>query len=285
VLSAARTFSKLLLYDLRSGFAQNKAKYLIALLAFITLCALYRSQTQTIWIDDGTGGLQLFSGERSMSDYLIFMFEGIEVYVPSPNNPFIVPIFWMILQVLIALLVSVYPTNDLRTYALNVLTRVRSRRVWWVAKITWTILTVCSFYLLCLVVVAVFALATGDGSFLPVSAVSLYSSGIDALAMSPSELFGILLVPIFVSVALSVVQVSLSFVMKPALAFLAVMAYCVTSAYLFSPFLMGDYSMILRNGLVMSEGLNSLLMMAISVLVAVVFAVVGARYFLRKSII
>jgi hypothetical protein len=48
---------------------------------------------------------------------------------------------------------------------------------------------------------------------------------------------------------------------------------------------MGDYSMILRNGLVMTDGLSSPLMMAISALVATVFALAGARYFARKSII
>jgi hypothetical protein len=280
-----RIFFKLLLYDLRTGFSQNKVKYLIALFAFITLCALYRSQTQTLWVDDGTGSLQLFAGRCSMSDYLIFMFKGIEVYIPSPNNPFTVPIFWMILQVLVALLVSVYPTDDLRTYAVSVLTRVRSRCVWWAAKIAWTVLTVCLFYLLCLVVVIVFALLAGDGALLPVSAVSLYSNGIDALAMSPAELVGTLLVPVFVSGALSVAQVFLSFIMRPVLSFLIVTAYCTTSAYLYSPFLLGDYSMVLRNGLVMAEGLDSALMMAISALITAVFAVVGARHFLRKSII
>jgi hypothetical protein len=283
-LSGLQTFFKLLRYDLWAGFSQNKAKYLVALLAFITLCVLYRSQTQTLWVDDGKGGLQLFSGGRSISDYLIFMFKGIDVYVPSPSNPFTVPIFWMILQVLVAFLVSVYPTDDLRTYALNVLTRVRSRRVWWAAKIVWTVLTVCSFYLLCLAVVVVFALLTGDGALLPISAISLYSNGIDALALSSAELCGILLLPVFVSVALSVAQVSLSFVIKPALSFLSVMAYCTASAYLYSPFLLGDYSMILRNGLVMGGGLSSALMMAISALVTTLFAVAGTRYFLRKNI-
>lgn len=284
-MTTIQTFAKLLLYDLRSGFAQNKAKYLIALLTFIAICVLCRSQTQTIWIDDGTGSLQLFTGGRSMSDYLIFMFRGIEVYVPSPNDPFTVPIFWMILQVLVALLVSVYPTNDLRTYALNVFTRIGSRRVWWVAKIAWTVLTVCSFYLLCLVVVAVFSLLAGDSSFLPVSAVGLYSSGIDALAMSPTELCGILLVPVFVSVALSVVQVSLSFIVKPALSFLFVMAYCVASAYLYSPFLLGDYSMILRNGLVMSEGLSSVVMIVVSSVVTLVALGLGTLYFKKMDIL
>lgn len=83
---------------------------------------------------EGTAG-QLFLGEGTelisptLADYLVFLDLGIKIYISSPENPFEIPIFWAIPQILIALLISSYPTEDLKHYAVNVLCRLRSRRL------------------------------------------------------------------------------------------------------------------------------------------------------------
>jgi hypothetical protein len=249
------------------------------------LCVAFYAQTQDLWVSDGPdGGLRRFSGTRSITDYLIFMAKGMEAYAPSTGGPFIFPIFWGMLHVLIALLVAGYPTSDFHGYALNVFLHAGSRGLWWAAKAVWTVLTVCSFYLLGLVVTLAFALAAGDATIFPASQVSLYVSAIDALAVARHELLLALLVPPASSIALSMLQVLLSFIIKPSLSFLAVMAYCFVSVFIPTPFLIGDYSMLLRNGIALQGGLSSAAMLAIDSISAVALAGLGGRYFQGKDI-
>jgi hypothetical protein len=273
-----------LIHDLYSGISRNKVKYLLCLLAFAMLSLLFYTQSNSL-IAAHYEGLDEGSAHRSVLDYLIFMSRGIEEYVPSLSKPFTIPVFWAILQVLIALLVSVYPTEDLQTYAVGVLTRTGSRTLWWVSKVGWVIFTVCSFYLLGLAVVFVFALAVGDMSVFPVSDISAYATQIDARGPALTEVLMSLLVPPLVSIALSLAQMTLSFIVKPTLSFIAVMAYYIASAYLSVPVLIGGYSMVIRNGMVMEGGMSSAVMIIISCAVALLAAGSGSLYFKRMDIL
>lgn len=261
-------------------------KYFLAGVTFVVLCLFFYAQVRYLRIEDPQSGALLPVPETSsLPDVLVFMFKGIEVYVPSSDEPFKVPIFWMILQILPALLVATYPADDLHGYAINTLLRAKSRSLWWLAKCAWTVLTICAFYTLCLLLVLVLSLLTGTGSFTPSCLINLFINGIDTSLLSSWSLVLALLVPLFVSIALSLVQVLLSFVIKPVLSFIVVMAYLLVSAYFFSPLLMGDYSMLLRNALVNPDGLSSLTMIAVSVMVAIAAAVIGAVRLSRMSIL
>jgi hypothetical protein len=268
-----------------SGFAHNIGKYLLAAATFVVLCLFFYAQVRYLRIENLSGALVPVPETPSIPDALIFIFKGIEVYVPSDSEPFKVPIFWMILQILLALLVATYPTNDLYNFATNTLLRAKSRSMWWLAKCAWTTLTVCTFYILCLLVVLVSSLLTGTASLMPNYLINLLINGTDTSLISYGSLVLALLVPLFVSIALSLVQVLLSFIIKPILSFIIIMAYLLVSTYFFSPLLVGDYSMFLRNALVNPSGLSSSLMIAISTAIAVVAILVGAIRLNRMSIL
>jgi hypothetical protein len=283
-MTTVRFFIRQFIHDVYSGISKNRIKYLLSSLVFFTLCLLFYAQTNNL-IAAGYEGLDEGNTGRSVLDYLIFMSRGIEVYVPSPNSPFVLPIFWTVLQVFVALLVSVYPTDDLHGYATNVLTRTGSRHLWWASKVGWIIFTVCSFYLLGLVVILGFSFAVGDTSLLPIGDISLYATQIDALGLPLGKMLTALLVSLFVSIALSLVQMTLSFILKPALSFLIVMAYGIASAYFNAPFLIGAYSMMIRNGMVLEGGLSNTAMLLASCAVALIAAGLGAFCFKRMDIL
>ena len=77
----------------------------------------------------------------------------------------------------------------------------------------------------------------------------------------------------------------LSFILRPGFGFLAVMVYLVVSIYYFSPFLIGDYSMLLRNGLICPEGLSSIEMIIICAGVSCTTLLAGNIYFNRADLI
>ncbi len=278
-------FFKLLRYDLVFGFRQNKYKYCIAAIAVFVLCLSFYMQSQDVWVLAQDDDLSKFTGPRSISDYFIFITKGIEIYDPGSGEPFNFPMFWAIVQILIALLVATYPTSDLRGFSRNVLFRTTSRSIWWYAKVSWTLLTVLSFYLLGFAVVVVFALAVGDITLFPVSDISLHINNIDARLILPADIVFSLSVGMFASMFLAVAQVVLSFVIKAAFSFMTVMAYIVASTFFHTPILMADYSMLLRNGLLLVDGLSSLAMIIICIVSFSAFAVIGGQHFKRCDIL
>ena len=278
-------YFRLLHHDVISGLRQNKYKYCIAALTVFVLCLSFYMLSQDIWLDSSPNGLHQYSGERSISDYFIFLSKGMEVYVPSTDNPFKFPIFWAIIQIQVALLVATYPANDLEGYSRNVFIRTENKLVWWCAKITWTVLTVVSFYLLGFIVVVMCSLIVGDTAFFPTSNISLHVNGIDACALLPSELFGALAVGVLASVVLATIQVVLSFVVKPAFSFVVIMTYTIASTYFHAPYLIADYSMLLRNGMLLPEGLDNMTMIVICLILALTSSIAGYLYFARRDII
>ncbi len=278
------TYFKLLHHDLVFGFSQNKYKYCIAALTFFVLCLTFYIQSQDVWVLNQDNDFSKFTGARSISDYFIFLSRGIEVFDPSSGEPFNFPMFWAIIQVLVALLVATYPTNDMHGYSRNVFYRTTSRSIWWYAKISWVILTVLSFYLLGFAVVAAFALSVGDIALFPISDISLHISSIDACSISPADTVLSLSVGVLASMFLAIVQVVLSFFIKAPFSFTAIMAYIIASTFLHTPILMADYSMLLRNGLLLPESLSNLTMITICLAASVVLAIAGSQYFKKFDI-
>jgi hypothetical protein len=223
---------RMLRYDLSAGFAANRTKLLLSVLVVMLIASSFAPECQNAIAEVlPDGNAVYFEGERSIVDYLIYLYKGIEVYVPGVSNPFMLPIFWLSLQILVALLVGMYPNADLRGYAPGALVRAGGKRLWWVSKACWVVLTVVAFYLLSYLATSAIALAMGDTQLLPTSNASLLVNGINAQALSLPELALLLLVPVAASIALALAQMTLSFVLNPALAFISVMAFCLASAY------------------------------------------------------
>ena len=284
-MSIIKTYFKLLKHDVYSGFSENKAKYLFSALAFIMLCAMVYFLSQHLLLEQTDGSGVPYSASNTIADYLAFIFKGIEVYLPNSEEPFKIPIFWAILQILIALLVCNYPTKDLDTFAKNILIRVKSKRLWWNSKCLWIVLSVSVFYLLCLIIVVLFTTVLGSVSFDLTTSVSETLMGVYISPVAAYNLMLAFLVPLFVSIALSLLQMLLSFALKPMFSFIIVIAYCIVSAYLHTPFLIADYSMLLRNGLVYDGGLSSATMIGICLGFSVAVIVIGNFYANRMDLL
>jgi len=280
-----RLFLKLLVYDIRVGFGANKALFVLAALVFSTLALIVHGQTGLPYVVDPEGiKIPLTEEFPSSVDYLLFFFKGMRAINPASQEPFQLPVFWVAIQVSIALLVALYPVRDLYSYAPQNIVRAQSKLVWWLAKCFWAIATVLAFYGICLVVVLISGIASGGGVFEPNILLERFLNGLDVTRLSGADMAFMFLMPVVVSLALSLVQVLLSFVITPMMSFVALMSYHLISIIVFSPFFIADYPMILRNGALQPNGLSSVTMLLVGCGIAIAAIVIGIPLFKRKDL-
>ena len=280
-----RLLYKLFMYDIRVGFDSNKVLFLLAAVVFITLFLIFYSDCNTPYVIDENGEFYSLSSEKeSAVDYLLFFFKGIKIYDLSSQRPFEIPILWLAIQISLALLVTAYPLRDLYSYAPQNIVRSQRKWIWWLAKCLWVILTVFAFYGICLLAALIGGIVGGGGVFGPNSAIQLYINNLDLAGVTGIELLLLMLVPVFVSVALSLVQVTLSLIIKPVFSFLVLMSYHLISTIVYSPFIIADYPMLLRNVLFEPDGLSSEAMILVSLCIAVIAIATGALIFKRTDI-
>lgn len=275
---------KLIQHDLARGFSQNRGKLGLALAIFVVLCiyfvAAINSQSQ---LDVALGVNMIGDHKASTADFIMSFSKGMDVYVPSQGDKFKIPVLWMMMPVCIALLAGTYPTEDLHTYATNILIRAKSRTAWWLSKCIWVVLTVLAFYAIGGMCALAFSLLFGNMGVFPDEQIALLVNGLDMAGVEPYQLFFALLLPIIVSITLSLFQMLLSFLLKPMLSYILVAAYLVASIYYHTPFLIGDDSMLLRNSLFYPEGIDTSLTFAICGISILVVVIVGIFHINRTD--
>jgi hypothetical protein len=282
----SRMVFHLVQHDLSIGFSDNKSKFILTCMVFIIMNAMFYGACRNLsLIADAEGWMNVSPEASTITDRMAYIFQGMPVYIPSPDNPFRIPIFWAIFQILIALLVATYPANDLKHYAIHVLYRARSKMLWWNVKCVWVISTVAAFYLLCLFVAFLSTVLVGEISFAPNSEIEAIVNGLDISSVGWGELCMAMVLPLLVSATLSLLQMLLSFVLQPIVGFLIIVSYLTVSVYLSTPFLIGDYSMLLRNGLFYPEGQSSSQMFAICAVISLVTIAIGNIYFRRMDLL
>jgi hypothetical protein len=157
--------------------------------------------------------------------------------------------------------------------------------IWWLSKCVWVIATVLAFYGIGAVVAGGFSVLSGDFFSSPNEQSVLLISGLDISDLDSSTLLTVLMIPPLVSIALSLAQVSLSFIVGSLVSIIALLCYAITSVYYFTPVLIADYSMLLRNALFYPEGTQTMVAVTVSVIVAIVAILAGIFRITRIDII
>jgi len=271
-------------YDLSMGFSFNRARLVVALACIGVLAAMFLAAHDAAARYVEAMGVQNASGGFGFADVLAYFFAGSDYYRIDDKLPFELPIGWLIQQILVAVLVGNYIVRDLDGQALQVLVRVGGRRMWWLSKCLWVVATVLAFYameaVVALAAAAVFGGAAGgmgDGVAIKVLGFSL--SAFDARQLATS-----LLLPIALSLALSLAQVALSLVTGPFVSFLAVVSFVAVSVYFGFPLLIGDCSMMARSAIVQPGGVDAAAACAACAVACAGSAALGGLAFCRKDL-
>lgn len=248
--------------DLYTGFAESGAR--LGVVAGVTLVILgFWLLTVRAWGLDIKG--------FTLGDALSACLGGIPVFDPERDLRFRFPATWMLMLLAITYVTLSYPYHDLMGFGTHVLVSCGSRWVWWFAKCAWVVLASLACCLIVGLVCTGFCAVVGlrfDLTLTSDAARTLYmwidpgtSLALGAFAASA---------PCMV-VALVLVQLAASLVLRPVLSFGTTAAVLLASAYCFSPLLPGNYLMAARTEGVIATGTSPL----VGTLFALVLAVAG----------
>ncbi|MBM7542281.1 hypothetical protein [Amphibacillus cookii] len=221
-------------------------------------------------------------------DYLFSMFAGIKEYVPSMTDEFLIPVKWLLLHLFILYSTLYYPSRDLSSLGINILIRTKGRIIWWISKCLWNICYVLVVYLLIFISVIIFCLIMKEPISLNINPMFVN----DLLeAESPYDTFSnqlvyiILLFPMFLSISLNLLQMTLSLLIKPLYSFGVMAVILLSSAYLFTPYLAGNYGMPIRSNHVVENGFTFSGGILLFLILIVGSFMIGCFYFRRYDIL
>ena len=258
-------------HDFTLGILYQWKKYIPAV--FIFLCI----------------GLDLYMKARgntpdlriTYADYLIYTFKGMEVYIPSPDKKFEIPIIWLAMNLYVSFIIGDYPLKDIQGFGQQILIRSNHRGQWWFSKCLWNLCSVFLFYLIGNLVILLFALTFSTVSISPTEISSVFSAvDINQLIGHTWMLF-VFVMPFLISITLSLLQMTLEFVTKPVFSYAMAVTILVLSGYFFTPWLIGSNSMLLRSKIVSANGIPFAKAALGAIFLMVLIIVIG--YFLFKK--
>ncbi len=237
----------LLLYDIKYGLLKQ-----IVIYFFAGLTALW--------------GVLEFSNmafsEYSFFDCYGYLFSGIEFYYFSADSTFIIPIMWLVLQIIPAFLVGYYARNELTGFGQQMIIKSGSRKYWWFSKVIWCLISVVIYYIVIAAIVGIFIIFK-SGTF----DISLWGfQDVMTLGLMNGEViteFQIIticiLLPFMTTLTMCLFQMVLTFYVQPLYAYMIAIVYCILCVYLPSHLMLGHYSMLVRSEYYSENGMPSII--------------------------
>lgn len=126
--------------ELKQGIVRRWYLYILpfALGAVSTAAFLNRYALLEAW----TGELRA----ASFGDCFAYIFRGMQEYIPNQHQPFEVPVLFLLINILLAVLIGGYAAGELHGTGLNKLVRCQRRSDWWICKCIWNVISVLGYY-------------------------------------------------------------------------------------------------------------------------------------------
>ena len=126
--------------ELKQGIVRRWYLYILpfALGAVSTAAFLNRYALLEAW----TGELR----SASFGDCFAYIFRGMQEYIPNQHQPFEVPVLFLLINILLAVLIGGYAAGELHGTGLNKLVRCQRRSDWWICKCIWNVISVFGYY-------------------------------------------------------------------------------------------------------------------------------------------
>jgi hypothetical protein len=269
-------YIKILLFDIKNGIFRNKFFLLSVIILPCFFCFDFLNITKFTEIND-----------RSFADFWIFIYGGMEEYIPT--GPFMIPALWIIFFSTIFFGALNYPYNDLFGYGKQILLRTRGRVLWWLSKCGWNIIYTVIFHGMVLLVICIFTALSGSNFNLDLNTEFLMIQfKLQPYEIVSSEIKLPLLVfisPIIVSIAINLFQMTVSLFVKPIFGFLCTSVILVSSSFMMSNFMLGNFGMAVRSNLIAVRGLDFEKGVQISLILAGLSIIVGSLRFWKYDII
>lgn len=220
----------------------------------------------------------------SPGDCIVAVFGGLE---EVQGERYRLPFAWLVSSVVLFLLTLTYPFRDLTGFGRGILVAGGSRWSWWLAKCLWvTVWVLFTWALLVSLCVMLSALIGGSITLETQPQLAyLLQMQLEEVLLERTSALPFLCQAICASIALSLVQLTLSLVLGPVLSFLSMTALMVTSTFSLSPWLAGNLLMWSRSSLCRYGGISPQIAIATSAAIAIVAVVAGGLAFARMDIV
>ena len=230
---------------------------------------------------------QQFELTPTFAERISSMVTGGVSHAYQANAPFSPPIDWFAL-VLLAMYLSIwYPFRSLYGFGKQLIVAGSSRWQWWLAKCCWVVTVICIFFALGIVTTLIVTLVDGGAFSLVVTKdfFELYRlEGV--LSNNPGSSLPLFLVSIpIVMSACALTQLVISLFVHPIAGYIYSIVLMFLSAYFASPWLLGNYAMLIRSNCAIEHGFDPIFGISLSILFALAAVIGGGVLFSKKDII
>lgn len=273
-----------MVHDLKIWFKYEWSKYIPIILLF-----LYAAVAVNVVVEKN--GMT-----ANIADYLVMMFKGLKPYERKDTVKNIIgfhlPVYYLLFNVYISWIISYFPFRDMGNYGKLLMIKQGNKQKWWLNKCIWSICAVFSSYLTGYIVFFLAGLFKKSVSLeINVETLKLITDKIidetNVWELSEKKLIVLcVILPVLMSVAISIFQMVLSLVMKPLYGQMLVIGLLVISAYYCNGFLPGNYLMLLRNSIITKNGgVNFYYGIVISIMMILSGIGLGLKIIKKKDII
>lgn len=258
-----RTAALLTSYNFRRGILARWKMYIPAVLIFFIL-----------WLSTYLS----FGCQASFADYILCCFRGVETRI---GGRIIIPLHWV--SIFTGALYSSlsYTGINVNEYSIQLITRSRSRGTWWLSMCIWCGLSTLFYFAVAYGVLVLLCLCSGiDISLINTpefAEMSLSSGAFSAYEpLSTIEVIEIgIFLPVFFSVFLNLLQLTLSLFISPSRSFLACIVLLILSCYYTTPALPGNFAIVKRSSYIVTGGLEFELGCEVIILLIMLIVCIG----------
>jgi hypothetical protein len=225
-----------------------------------------------------------------MADCIAYLLHGsIPGVRLMASSEFELSAMWMVLMMLEFLMPLDYPVKSMELWGYPYIIHT-NRRTWWNAKCLYTLSVIGITEIIKLSVIIVYCCICGITLSMD-NNVTFYEIIFGAArlnlygALTPRQNFMLLIVvPALGVMAMGIVQLFVSVWLHPIVAYLFSLVWLIASVFLINPFLLGNYTMPIRNVLIDVEGLSIRVEVISCVAFIAVFWLIGLVMVKKKDI-
>ncbi len=274
-------YIKIFWFDLKNGILKN---------ILLFLCPIFLSALTfaNVWIRiQGLRKIHLSAADYG--DFWFYVYGGMQKYIPAPGNIFQIPIVWILVFLLPAFLLLNYPLKDMQHMGTQIMVRSGGRTRWWLSKCLWMILATILYHVLLAGVLLGLCAFSGIplDRHIHVDLLGLLFDLFGGNTLIPrTEIpVAVFLLPVLCSMAFNLLQMTLCLFIKPVFSFFTIAVLLVSSAYLLSPYVPGNYAMPLRYSWIFKGGVSFQTGIIMSVILMIILVAAGVIRFRRYEIL
>ena len=193
------------------------------------------------------------------ADYLFYIFGGMEEYVPSKVEAFLFPSIWICINGLILFLSLRYPVEGLYENGQQILIWTGGRLRYWVSKCVLLVLENLFYIFICYGTISLVSILTKGKIFAKPKIGWISEFGKIDLAENISQGIPvwIYLAPFCMLLFFASIQMIVSLFLGSSLTFTLMLGLLVASAYIKSPYLVGNLGMFYRSAWAAENGIET----------------------------